>query len=105
MPWGIADALLAIDAAATADQLSEGSSISPALARAAGRPLVVVVRDAHRHHAAAAKLAALVAARPDAVVVDMGWPVTPAHVTTYGASRASGDAVARLLYRGSPDHG
>jgi hypothetical protein len=37
-------------------------------------------------------------------VVDMGWPAAPAgpattaaRITTYGASRASGEAVARLL--------
>jgi hypothetical protein len=46
----------------------------------------------------------LAAARPDAVVVDMGWPMAPGErpgvatwITTYGASRASGDAAARLL--------
>ena len=39
-----------------------------------GRPLVVVTRDARRHPAQAAALRALLTARPDAVLVDMGWP-------------------------------
>jgi beta-N-acetylhexosaminidase len=88
--------------------------VAGALARAQGRPLVVVLRDGRR--AATARLvAALVAARPDAIVVDMGWPSAAgpepaappeiaagdsragAHVSTYGASRVSGEAVARLL--------
>lgn len=72
------------------------------LARAAGRRLVVVLRDGRRP-AAAALASALVEARPDAVVVDMGWPSDLAagpsgvRVSTYGASRASGESVARLL--------
>jgi hypothetical protein len=44
----------------------------------------------------------LLAARPDAIVVDMGWPdVDPlpaaARITTFGASRASGEAAAAIL--------
>ena len=69
----------------------------------------VVVRDAHRRPAQAAALATLAAARPDAVVVDMGWPGDPADrppvaawITTHGASRACGDAAARVLAGGGP---
>jgi beta-N-acetylhexosaminidase len=78
--------------------------VAAAAATASGRPMVVVVRDAHRRPTQAAALASLAEARPDAVVVDMGWPVpagdrpaAAAWVTTFGASRASGEAVARLL--------
>ena len=44
------------------------------LAGAAGRPLVVVVRDAHRHPWQGEALRHLLGARPDAVVVEMGLP-------------------------------
>ncbi len=68
---------------------------------------MVVVRDPQRRPAQAALLEALLAARPDAVVVDMGWPAATgtvaargvARITTYGASRASGEVVAALLTR------
>ena len=72
--------------------------------------MVVVTRDRHRHHWQAAQLDQLLAARPDAVVVDMGWPsaVPPGAatwITTFGASRASADAVAELLTREEPSVG
>ena len=65
------------------------------------RPLVVVVRDLHRHPDLAREVAALVAERPDGVVVEMGVPVLDpggrAWVCSSGASAASAAAVARLL--------
>jgi beta-N-acetylhexosaminidase len=66
-----------------------------------GRPLVVVVRDLHRHPDLQREVAALVAQRPDAVVVETGVPVLDpggrAWVRTSGASAASATAAARLL--------
>jgi beta-N-acetylhexosaminidase len=108
VPWGIGLPLRRLDTTATAERLGEGAdgdAVAAALAAAAGRPLVVVVRDPQRRPAQAALLEALLAARPDAVVVDMGWPAATgaaaargaARITTYGASRASGEAVAALL--------
>jgi beta-N-acetylhexosaminidase len=106
VPWGVARPLAALDPAATATRVAEGDdhAIASALLAAADRPLVVVVRDAHRRPAQAAALATLAAARPDAVVVDMGWPADPAPrpdvatwVTTHGASRASGEVAAAML--------
>jgi beta-N-acetylhexosaminidase len=71
------------------------------LARAAGRPLVIVVRDAHRHPATRAAIMLLLAARPDAVVVEMGLPVwrppSGAYVATYGAARPNAQAAAEIL--------
>jgi beta-N-acetylhexosaminidase len=69
-----------------------------------GHPLWVVTRDAHRHTWMASALAEVLAARPDAVVIDTGWPGwQPADgtalVVTRGASRASGAAVVELLGR------
>jgi beta-N-acetylhexosaminidase len=107
VPWGIAGALHSLDPATTAATVDEsGAATSAARAAAeraaAGRPLVVVTRDAHRHPWQAALLEALMAARPDLVHVEMGWPSPAAPcaattVMTFGASRASGEAVARLL--------
>ena len=75
--------------------------IRAALTRAAGRPLIVVVRDAHRDAAARDVVSGLVAARPDTVVVEMGLPlwVPPGgvHLATYGAARASAQAAAEVL--------
>jgi beta-N-acetylhexosaminidase len=109
VPWGVAIPLTALEPDTTSEELDPAggaaSSTDPVprvLERAQGRRLVVVVRD-WRRPATARLVAALVAARPDAVVVDMGWPFEIAaggaggHVSTYGASRASGEAVARLL--------
>ena len=76
-------------------------SAAGALAAAAGRSLVIVVRDAHRYPAARELVRALLAARPDAIVVEMGLPVwrPPAggYVATYGAARTSGQAAAETL--------
>jgi beta-N-acetylhexosaminidase len=108
VPWGVARPLAALDPTATAARVPEGDdhAIASVLLAAADRPLVVVVRDAHRRPAQAAALATLAAARPDAVVVDMGWPADPAArpdvaawVTTHGASRASGEVAAAVLAR------
>ncbi|MEV5849063.1 glycoside hydrolase family 3 protein [Streptomyces sp. NPDC051985] len=72
-----------------------------ALAPASGRPLVVVVRDAARHAWMARALADLLAARPDAIVVEMGLPGTvvpsAAQIFTHGATAASGVAAAEVL--------
>jgi beta-N-acetylhexosaminidase len=75
--------------------------IGAALASAAGRSLIVVVRDAHRYRAVQAVVSGLVAARPDTVVLEMGLPlwVPPAgvHLATYGAARANAQAAAEVL--------
>ncbi|MER6534515.1 glycoside hydrolase family 3 protein [Streptomyces sp. 900105755] len=78
-----------------------GTLETRALAPAAGRPLVVVVRDAARHTWMAQALTELVAARPDAIVVEMGLPGTvapsAAQIFTHGATAASGVAAAEVL--------
>jgi beta-N-acetylhexosaminidase len=75
--------------------------IAEVQAQAAGRSLIVVVRDAHRHLAARTVITGLVAARPDTVVVDMGLPLWRppggVHVATYGAGRANAQAAAEVL--------
>ena len=72
------------------------------LAAAAGRSLVAVVRDAHRDEQTQTLVNALLAARPDLILVEMGlpfWrpPEGTSYLATYGASRASAHAAAELL--------
>jgi len=112
VPWGVGAALRDLDPTATVSRVPEGDerAVASALLAARRRPLVVVARDPQRRRAQAAALRTLLTARPDAVLVDMGWPAADGlagaalrlptartHVTTFGASRASGEAVARLL--------
>jgi beta-N-acetylhexosaminidase len=67
-----------------------------------------VVRDAHRYPGARDLVTRLLAARPDAVVVEMGLPIwQPPHggyVATYGAARINGLAAAEILGL-APGHG
>jgi beta-glucosidase-like glycosyl hydrolase len=71
------------------------------LERADGRSLVIVVRDAHRYAGHRALVSTLLAARPDAVLVEMGLPVWRpegvAYVATYGATRANARAAAEVI--------
>ena len=72
------------------------------LTAAADRSLVVTVRDAHVDERVRALLTALLAARPDTVLVEMGlphWspPEGTSYLATFGASRASAQAAAELL--------
>jgi beta-N-acetylhexosaminidase len=80
---------------------SPAAPIAGLLAEAAGRSLVIVVRDAHRHPAAAEVASQILAARPDAVVVEMGLPVwrprAGLYLATFGASRISSRAAAEVL--------
>jgi beta-N-acetylhexosaminidase len=75
--------------------------ISGVLAAAAGRTLIIVVRDAHRYPVAVAAVEEMLAARPDAVVLEMGLPVwrpaSGSYVTSYGAARSNSRAAAEIL--------
>ena len=80
------------------------STAAEIVTAAAGRSLVIVVRDAHRSENTRALVMSLLAERPDAVVVEMGLPVwqpppgsSLSYVATYGASRANGQAAAEIL--------
>jgi beta-glucosidase-like glycosyl hydrolase len=102
-PW-LSGGAARLDPGASGAERDRG--IERVLAAAAGRSLVIVVRDAHRHPAARAASTALLTARPDAVVVEMGLPVWrppgAAYLATYGAARANCQAVAQALGLG-PD--
>ncbi|MFI9838725.1 glycoside hydrolase family 3 protein [Nonomuraea sp. NPDC051941] len=98
VPWGVGpwlpDAEIVRVKPAAAD-------IPDLLAKAVNRSLVVVVKDAHRHQASQELVSALVAARPDATVIEMGLPVwrpdSAAYIATYGAARANAQAAIELL--------
>lgn len=71
-----------------------------------GRPVVALVRDAHRHPWVLERLSALAASAPALVVAEMGWPADDlerlvpegaAVVRTWGAGAASSQALADLL--------
>ena len=66
---------------------------------------MALVREPHRHPWVPELLASLADARPDLVVVEMGWPgdaLPPgvATVLTYGASPANARALDELLAPG-----
>ncbi|MEU0129449.1 MULTISPECIES: glycoside hydrolase family 3 protein [unclassified Streptomyces] len=102
-PWGVAAELTRIlPGTATDTYGSEHGSPAAEVLRAAGeRPVVAVVRDAHRHAWMGKALDALVAARPDTVVVEMGLPEAPPrgalHIATHGAARVCGIAAAETI--------
>jgi len=93
-PWAPADSVRRVNAG--------DGGVAMILAAAAGRSLVAVVRDAHRDANTLSLVGALLAARPDTVLVEMGlprWqpPDGTSYLATYGASRASAQAAAELL--------
>ena len=105
VPWGLPE-----DGELMADgrqvDVVEPATVDELLALADGRPVVVLVREPHRHPWVASLLGMLAAARPDLVTVEMGWPGGQelpgvATVRTYGASRANGAALDALLANGT----
>ncbi len=106
VPWGITPSLPAGEGEVV-DVDEAGPSPAEVLARAEGRSLVVVVRDAHRHPWTVEVVERLVAARPDAVVVEMGLPVwrprhAGAYLATHGASRVNAVAALERLGVATP---
>ncbi|WP_019633999.1 glycoside hydrolase family 3 protein [Actinomadura atramentaria] len=100
-PWGLGPVLG--DAAETVAAAGSAAEAPALLERATGRGLVVVLRDAHRHAGQRALATALLTARPDAVLVEMGLPVWQpegaTYIATYGAAEANAHAAAELLLK------
>ncbi|SEL64096.1 glycoside hydrolase family 3 protein [Nonomuraea pusilla] len=104
-PWGVGGPLAGLLPGTETVRLAAGEASGPRLERLLGeaghRPLVVVVRDAHRHPWQGEALRHLVSARPDAVVVEMGLPqrfdVGAVHIATYGSAAVCGLAAAEIL--------
>ncbi|MFI8994477.1 glycoside hydrolase family 3 protein [Streptomyces sp. NPDC053542] len=111
-PWGVAAELRRLLPATTtgsfgpadAEQAGTSAVLANVLRAAADRRIVAVVRDVHRHPWMADALAALVAARPDTIVVEMGVPQAPPvgalHIATHGAARVCGRAAAEVITGG-----
>ena len=94
--WGFEQwaAVRRIDPAA-----GDGAATGTILGAAAGRPLVIAVRDAR---SVVSLVDEVLAARPDTVIVEMGvpaWAPPPgtAYLATYGASRVCAQAAAEAL--------
>ncbi|MFG3554603.1 glycoside hydrolase family 3 protein [Micromonospora sp. NPDC047557] len=99
-PWGIGEPLGELLPGTTTVRHAEPDVPADPGAGAGDRPLVLVVRDLHRHEWMRAAVGRALSARPDAVVVELGVPelVTgSAHLATHGATRASGQAAAEVL--------
>jgi len=99
VPWGLGPHAHGVELLPV---VPEEASVQSLLARAAGRPIVVVGRHLHRREATRHLVETLAGAHP-VVVVEMGWPATwrpigaAAFLRTYGASRANGRAAAEAL--------
>jgi beta-N-acetylhexosaminidase len=98
-PWAPAGSIRRVSVLGNGEGPGDAAGI---VAAAAGRSLVVVVRDAHRDQNTRSLIEALLAARPNLVLVEMGlplWrpPADTSYLATYGASRASAHAAAELL--------
>ena len=98
-PWAPDGSVRRVSALGNGEGPEDAAGI---LAAAAGRSLVAVVRDAHRDQNTRSLIKALLAARPDLVLVEMGLPLWrppdgTSYLATYGASRASAQAAAELL--------
>ncbi|MEU9120446.1 glycoside hydrolase family 3 protein [Streptomyces sp. NPDC048506] len=113
-PWGVAAELSRLvpgTATATYTATSAAGTVSlvdDLLAAAGDRRIVAVVRDVHRHPWMTDALHALLAARPDTAVVEMGVPQAPPqgalHIATHGAARVCGQAAAEVLTGREPSH-
>ncbi|MEU4419796.1 glycoside hydrolase family 3 protein [Actinoplanes sp. NPDC024001] len=105
-PWGLGAPLADLLPGTTSRRLTADDlaglpdPAEPVLAGAGERPIVLVVRDVHRHPWIAETLTRVLALRPDAIVVEMGIPETVlggVHIATFGATRALGRAAAEII--------
>jgi beta-N-acetylhexosaminidase len=115
VPWGLGGYVGDGSAVriSTGDDAAAAGRVAEVLRTAAGRSLVVVVRDAHRYLVAQEVTRRLLAARPDTVVVEMGLPVwhpadeeghpAAVYLATFGATNVSSQAAAQLLGLASQD--
>lgn len=102
--WGLQHDLAALAPGVVGTDTLPTDDPGDLLAGAADRPLVLVARDTHRSAAVRGWLDQVLAVRPDAVLVDLGWPSPRtqrpprgALVQAHGAGSVSTRAVAELL--------
>ncbi|MBH1935781.1 glycoside hydrolase family 3 protein [Streptomyces sp. AV19] len=101
-PWGVGAELERLLPGTSSGTYGRETAAADEVLRAAGgRRIVAVVRDVHRHGWMGEVLGAVLAARPDTVVVEMGLPVAAPvgalHVATHGAARVCGVAAAEVI--------
>ncbi|MDT0397260.1 MULTISPECIES: glycoside hydrolase family 3 protein [Streptomyces] len=103
-PWGVAAELERLLPGTVTGSFTGPGAGEQALEAAAGRRVVAVVRDEHRHAWMRTAVDTLLAADPSTVVVEMGVPQSPprgaAHIATYGAARVCGVAGAEAVVAG-----
>jgi beta-N-acetylhexosaminidase len=103
VPWGVAEPLAQLGSSVTALEFTGPPvDIEAILAKGVRRSLVLVVRDLHRHQWVATATEALLARRPDTVVIEMGLPACRpagaiAYIATHGSARVCGLAAAERL--------
>jgi beta-N-acetylhexosaminidase len=102
VPWGIGEIMAQREASVSVLRVDETVDVDDVIRVAAERPLVLVVRDLHRHPGTAAATEAILQTRPDAVLVEMGIPLrrparATAYLATYGAGRVNRLAAAELV--------
>jgi len=103
IPWGVAEPLADRGARVTKFEHRDGPiELAPIVRKAAGRSLVLTVRNLHRHEWQQRAAAALLDARPDAVVIEMGLPAcrpagASAYIATSGAARVCAIAAAEVM--------
>src|SRR5438094_824503 len=95
VPWGVAASLAARGVTVTATQ---------DLDTAAGKSVVLVVKDLHRLPEQRQVIDSLPARRPDAIRVEMGVPVcrpaaARAYIATHGSARVCAEAAAEVMAR------
>ncbi|MFC0846229.1 glycoside hydrolase family 3 protein [Streptomyces noboritoensis] len=100
-PWGVGVELSALLPGTVTGTYGPAADPALVLAAAGSRRIVAVVRDEHRHPWMSSALSALLSARPDTVVIEMGVPQAAArgsvHIATHGAARVCGRAAAEAL--------
>lgn len=104
-PWGVGEPLGRLLPGTAVTRLSAAEATGPALERLllelGRRPLVLVVRDVHRHAWQGEAARHLLSARPDAIVVEMGLPersdLGAVHIATYGSAGVCGQAAAEVI--------
>ncbi|WP_455356002.1 glycoside hydrolase family 3 protein [Streptomyces sp. SYSU K217416] len=100
-PWGVAAELARLLPGTRTGTYADPVTPETVLKDAEDRRIVAVVRDVHRHPWMAGALDALLDARPDTVVVEMGVPQAPPrgalHIATHGAARVCGRAAAEVI--------
>ncbi|MFE9923116.1 glycoside hydrolase family 3 protein [Streptomyces sp. NPDC005774] len=103
-PWGVGAELERLLPGTTTGSFTGTDAGARALEAAAGRRVVAVVRDEHRHPWMRTALDTLLAAGPDTVVVEMGVPQSAPrgalHIATHGAARVCGTAAAETVVAG-----